>query len=132
MLFVLFVSYAGSKGHRPRWIALGCAIMAIGSVVFMLPHFLASQYDFRAVGELKFKVRFIASQYDFRAVGELWFQVQFIASQYDFMAVGELWFVRPYSYYIVFVNKISFSSIRCNRAIHYQCFLFSSYFCASL
>ena len=94
MLFVLFVSYAGSKGHRPRWIALGCAIMAIGSVVFMLPHFLASQYDFRAV--------------------------------------GELWFVRPYSYYIVFVNKISFSSIRCNRAIHYQCFLFSSYFCASL
>ncbi|XP_053378274.1 solute carrier organic anion transporter family member 4A1-like [Mercenaria mercenaria] len=51
ILFVLFVSYAGSKGHRPKWIAVGCAIMGVGSVIFSLSHFIADQYDYRAVGE---------------------------------------------------------------------------------
>lgn len=51
MLFVLFVSYAGSRGHRPRWIALGCVLMAVGSIVFIIPHFIANQYDYRAVGK---------------------------------------------------------------------------------
>lgn len=32
--FVLVVSYADSKGHRPRWIAYGYGIMGVGSIVF--------------------------------------------------------------------------------------------------
>ena len=51
ILFVLFVSYAGSKGHRPKWIAIGCALMGVGSVIFLLPHILAEPYDYRAVGK---------------------------------------------------------------------------------
>ena len=52
ILFVLFVSYLGSKGHRPRWIALGSTVMGAGSIVFILPHILAEQYDYRAVGKV--------------------------------------------------------------------------------
>ena len=47
---MLFVSYVGSKGHRPKWIALGSAIMGVGSIVFLLPHIVAEPYDYRAVG----------------------------------------------------------------------------------
>ena len=52
IIFVLFVSYLGSKGHRPRWIALGSTVMGAGSIVFLLPHILAEQYDYRAVGKV--------------------------------------------------------------------------------
>ena len=46
------MSYLGSKGHRPRWIAFGSAVMGVGSIVFLLPHILAESYDYRAAGKV--------------------------------------------------------------------------------
>lgn len=40
LLVVAFVSYFGAKLHRPRLIAIGCVIMALGSYLVTLPHFL--------------------------------------------------------------------------------------------
>ncbi|XP_015110439.1 solute carrier organic anion transporter family member 5A1 [Diachasma alloeum] len=40
---VIFVSYLGSRRHIPVWIAIGAAIMGLGSMIFMIPHFTAEQ-----------------------------------------------------------------------------------------
>ncbi|CAO1319586.1 unnamed protein product [Diamesa serratosioi] len=37
---VIFVSYLGSRRHIPVWIGVGAVIMGIGSIMFMVPHFL--------------------------------------------------------------------------------------------
>ncbi|XP_053960049.1 uncharacterized protein LOC128864424 isoform X1 [Anastrepha ludens] len=39
VITVIFVSYLGSRRHIPVWIGIGAAIMGIGSLVFMVPHF---------------------------------------------------------------------------------------------
>lgn len=39
VITVIFVSYLGSRRHIPVWIGIGAIIMAIGSLIFMLPHF---------------------------------------------------------------------------------------------
>lgn len=39
-----FVSYFGGTGHKPRWLGLGMLIMALGSLVFTLPHFTSAPY----------------------------------------------------------------------------------------
>ncbi|XP_043971837.1 solute carrier organic anion transporter family member 4A1 [Gambusia affinis] len=39
-----FVSYFGGTGHKPRWLGWGVLIMALGSLVFTLPHFTAPPY----------------------------------------------------------------------------------------
>lgn len=39
-----FVSYFGGTGHKPRWLGWGTLIMALGSLVFALPHFTAPSY----------------------------------------------------------------------------------------
>lgn len=41
VITVIFVSYLGSRRHIPVWIAIGAVIMGIGSLIFMLPHFIA-------------------------------------------------------------------------------------------
>ncbi|RVE48168.1 hypothetical protein evm_007228 [Chilo suppressalis] len=41
VITVIFVSYLGSRRHIPVWIAVGAVIMGIGSLVFVLPHFIA-------------------------------------------------------------------------------------------
>ncbi|XP_049948541.1 solute carrier organic anion transporter family member 5A1 [Schistocerca serialis cubense] len=41
VITVIFVSYLGSRRHIPVWIAIGSVIMGIGSMVFMVPHFIA-------------------------------------------------------------------------------------------
>lgn len=39
-----FVSYFGGTGHKPRWLGWGMLIMALGSLVFTLPHFTSAPY----------------------------------------------------------------------------------------
>ncbi|GCB72409.1 solute carrier organic anion transporter family member 4A1 [Scyliorhinus torazame] len=41
---LVFVSYFGGSGHKPRWLGWGVLIMALGSVVFALPHFISGDY----------------------------------------------------------------------------------------
>lgn len=41
-----FVSYFGGNGHKPRWLGWGVLIMGIGSIVFALPQFTTSQYEY--------------------------------------------------------------------------------------
>ncbi|CAG9135206.1 unnamed protein product [Plutella xylostella] len=41
VITVIFVSYLGSRRHIPVWIAYGAVIMGIGSLVFVVPHFIA-------------------------------------------------------------------------------------------
>ncbi|XP_027000792.1 solute carrier organic anion transporter family member 4A1 [Tachysurus fulvidraco] len=40
-----FVSYFGGTGHKPRWLGWGVFIMALGSIVFALPHFTTPPYQ---------------------------------------------------------------------------------------
>lgn len=41
VITVIFVSYLGSRRHIPVWIAVGAVIMGAGSLIFMIPHFIA-------------------------------------------------------------------------------------------
>lgn len=43
VITVIFVSYLGSRRHIPVWIAIGAVIMGIGSMIFVIPHFIAEQ-----------------------------------------------------------------------------------------
>lgn len=43
VITVIFVSYLGSRRHIPVWIGVGAVIMGIGSLVFMIPHFVADE-----------------------------------------------------------------------------------------
>ena len=40
-----FSSFVGTRIHRPRWAAGGELGMAVGMLVFTLPHFLTDVYD---------------------------------------------------------------------------------------
>ncbi|GAA6104192.1 solute carrier organic anion transporter family member 4A1 [Tachysurus ichikawai] len=44
-----FVSYFGGTGHKPRWLGWGVFIMALGSIVFALPHFTTPPYQPRVL-----------------------------------------------------------------------------------
>ncbi|XP_054447348.1 solute carrier organic anion transporter family member 1B3-like isoform X2 [Pteronotus mesoamericanus] len=46
LLVIIFVSYFGSKLHRPRIIGIGCLIMGTGSIVTALPHFFMGYYRY--------------------------------------------------------------------------------------
>lgn len=46
LLVILFVSYFGSKLHRPRIIGIGCLIMGMGSIISALPHFFMGYYRY--------------------------------------------------------------------------------------
>ncbi|KAM3925835.1 solute carrier organic anion transporter family member 1C1-like [Leptodactylus fuscus] len=49
LLMIAFVSYFGAKFHRPRIIAAGCFVMALGSFLTAMPHFFMGLYKYEAV-----------------------------------------------------------------------------------
>ncbi|XP_018424986.1 PREDICTED: solute carrier organic anion transporter family member 4C1 [Nanorana parkeri] len=42
----LFVSFYGQRGHKPRWLAFSAFMIGLGSIVFSLPHFTTSRYQY--------------------------------------------------------------------------------------
>ncbi|XP_033640416.1 solute carrier organic anion transporter family member 4A1-like [Asterias rubens] len=45
MVIIVFVTYIGEKSHKPKWLGTGSLIFVLGSIIFMLPHFLTPDYD---------------------------------------------------------------------------------------
>ena len=49
---LLFVSFVGGLGNKPKWLGAGIVIMGLGGVVFSVPHFRAATYQVAAVQDL--------------------------------------------------------------------------------
>uniref|UniRef100_A0A8C6VGM8 Solute carrier organic anion transporter family member 4C1 n=1 Tax=Naja naja TaxID=35670 RepID=A0A8C6VGM8_NAJNA len=50
----LFISFYGERGHKPRWLALSSFLIAVGALVFSLPHFTSGPYTYGEKAEGKF------------------------------------------------------------------------------
>uniref|UniRef100_UPI00398F518C solute carrier organic anion transporter family member 1C1-like n=1 Tax=Pristiophorus japonicus TaxID=55135 RepID=UPI00398F518C len=46
LLVIAFVSHFGAKFHRPRLIAVGALVMALGTILIALPHFFMGHYNY--------------------------------------------------------------------------------------
>ena len=52
LVSVIFISYFGGRGHKPRWLGVSLIIQAIGAFVFALPQFVLGRYEVGASGFL--------------------------------------------------------------------------------
>ncbi|XP_078409730.1 solute carrier organic anion transporter family member 1C1-like [Cetorhinus maximus] len=48
LLVIAFVSYFGAKFHRPKLIATGMMLMATGTLIIALPHFIMGRYQYES------------------------------------------------------------------------------------
>ncbi|XP_078090729.1 solute carrier organic anion transporter family member 1C1-like [Mustelus asterias] len=48
LLVIAFVSYFGAKFHRPKLIAIGLILMATGTFIIALPHFIMGRYEYES------------------------------------------------------------------------------------
>ncbi|XP_067915028.1 solute carrier organic anion transporter family member 1C1-like isoform X2 [Heterodontus francisci] len=48
LMVIAFVSYFGAKFHRPKLIGAGMILMAIGTFIMALPHFIMGRYEYES------------------------------------------------------------------------------------
>ncbi|XP_067860671.1 solute carrier organic anion transporter family member 1C1-like [Heptranchias perlo] len=48
LMVIVFVSHFGAKFHRPKLIGAGMVVMAIGTFIIALPHFIMGRYDYES------------------------------------------------------------------------------------
>ena len=51
VISVIFISYLGERGHKPRWLGVALIVEAIGAFVFSLPQFLFGKYEAGSSGD---------------------------------------------------------------------------------
>ena len=45
LVSVIFISYFGGKGHKPRWLGVSLIIQGTGALIFSLPEFVLGPYE---------------------------------------------------------------------------------------
>lgn len=48
---IIFVSYYGSRGRKPRWVGLGTILMGIGCLVYTIPQIAFGTYSYATLTE---------------------------------------------------------------------------------
>nr|XP_054750660.1 solute carrier organic anion transporter family member 4A1-like [Lytechinus pictus] len=46
IIFVLFVVYVGGRGHKIRWVGVGCVLIGVSGILYALPHFTTPPYSY--------------------------------------------------------------------------------------
>eukprot|EP00057_Strongylocentrotus_purpuratus_P026259 XP_011680733.1 PREDICTED: solute carrier organic anion transporter family member 4A1 [Strongylocentrotus purpuratus] len=46
IIFVLFTVYVGGRGHKIRWVGVGCVLIGLSGILYALPHFTTPPYSY--------------------------------------------------------------------------------------